>query len=176
MKTQQTIKLAISFLEELGDRYEDDSCNERFLDVTGDNMTIAQEIAKKCGEDVHMITHKNKKMIFLFDSDLLNLCIDKLKELMLSKKIAQSPKKAVLQGRISSIQNIGGRCLIELRDGSNVRAPLGTMERLLLLSDVSHTVALLGKKIFYTVDGKGILKEIKAVGHIRRSAPLSLPA
>jgi len=81
MEAQQAIKLAIDFLKELGDRYENDSCNDRFLDVNGDNMIIAQEVAERRGEDASIVTHKNKDMIFLFDSDLLNLCIDKLKEL-----------------------------------------------------------------------------------------------
>lgn len=81
MKTQQVIKLAIRFLEELGDRYANDSCNDLFLDINGANMIIAQEIAERCGEDVSIVTHKSKDMISLFNSDLLNLCIDKLKEL-----------------------------------------------------------------------------------------------
>ena len=86
MEAQQVIKLAIRFHEELGDRYANDGCNDLFLDINGDNMIMALEIAKRDGEDVSIVTHKNEDMILLLNSDLLDLCVDKLKKLILSKE------------------------------------------------------------------------------------------
>jgi hypothetical protein len=108
MEAQQVIKLAISFLKELDGRYANDSCNDRFLEVNGDNMIMAQEIAERRGEDVSIVTYKNEDMISLFDTDLLNLCIDKLKELMPSKTDIKNTKIYILHWKDGKNQKVSG--------------------------------------------------------------------